>query len=128
MEKSLVKLDLISFQKIEKGNFFYAKILVFIKSLLINMEISGLKIIEKERVIARPKDDNFSDFYVAHIDVTGDSLNKRLSIVINNEGLIEFGVFTLDNDRLHQKEIIKSEFMSVYDFSDLFIEIVRNLK
>ncbi len=128
MEKSLIKVELIPFLKIEKGEFFYGKILVFIKSLLINLEISGLTIIEKERVVASPKDDNFSDFYVTHIDVTGDSLNKRLSIVINKEGLIEFGVFLLKNDGHHQDEIIKSGFITVYDFNDLFVEIIRNLK
>ena len=60
MNESIVKVNLIPFLNIEKGKSFEDQVLVFIQTLIINLETSSLKIVEKDKIIPSMKEEKKS--------------------------------------------------------------------
>ncbi len=126
MGESIVKVDLIPFLEIEKGKLFEEKILIFIQSVIINLETSNLKIIEKDKIIPSMKAEKNPKFHSADFEIEGLPTNKLLMISINNDGLVVFGVFYKEESKWI--EFTKSEFIDIKKFNTIFPHIVVCLK
>lgn len=126
MNKSIVKVDLITFLEIEKGLSFEDKILIFIQSLIMNLETSNLKIIEKEKIIPSMKDEKNPNFHSAEFEIEGEQ-KKLLIVSINNDGLLVFGIFY--EEKSQWLEFTKGDkFIDIKKFNAIFPHIITCLQ
>ena len=127
MNTSIVKVNLIPLLKIEQGNLFEEQIVVLVESIVINLETSGLKIIDKHEIIPKMKFESTPILKNATFEIETKPANKVLLVTINKEGLLIFGAF-VNNNETRCDEIAKSEFITVNEFNTLFPGIVENLR
>ena len=127
MNRSIVKVNLIPFLKIEK-ELFKERIVILVKSLIINLETSGLKIKDKHEIIPKMNALNTTIFHNAVFEIETTPINKMLIVTINNNGLLVFGTFVENVQGESWDEIAKSEFITVDEFNALFLNIVENLR
>ena len=126
MTQAIVKVNLIPFLGIEKGGSFEDKILIFIQSLIINLETSSLKIIEKEKIIPSMKEEKNPNFHSAEFEIEGEP-KKLLIVSINNDGLVLFGVFYEEKSKW--PELMKGdEFIDIKKFNAIFPHIITCLQ
>ena len=127
MNTSIVKVNLIPFLKIEKGELFEEKVVILVESLIINLETSGLKIVDKHEIIPKMKSESTPILKNATFEIETKPANKVLLVTINKEGLLIFGAF-VNNKGTRCDEIAKSEFITIDEFNTLFPNIVDNLR
>ncbi|HEY5587426.1 MAG TPA: hypothetical protein VIK86_00560 [Candidatus Paceibacterota bacterium] len=126
MTTAIIKVNLIPFLEIEKGLSFEDKILIFIQSLIINLETSNLKIIEKEKIIPSMKEEKNPNFHNVELEIKGKP-NKLLIISINNDGLVLFGIFY--EEKSQWLEFMKGdEFIDIKKFNAIFPHIITCLQ
>lgn len=121
------KINLLPFLEIKKGEFFLGNLVVFMETLIINLQESGIKVIEPKSVTRSPKNNN-SDMYTFFISTIGTPRNKRLSIAVKRFNCeIEYGTFMLKENEINWQKISIGDYMPSEKFNEIFPNIVKDL-